>query len=630
MARKPDETGTLATTADEARARARRLRAEIEAGRDRIAQLDLDLEDRLAALGAFDATLRAQLRAERRTLSRTQALRRMLERWAIALEERPPERVARAGEDIEARRVRELAAREAEQARADAGAEGTAEEVGEEAAISAGPPASASDELKSAYRRLARRFHPDLARSEDDRVAFGRLMARINAAYHAGDLDRLAALDHAPAPDQLDPHDLDALAGDALRARIDELVRERDEVDRVLEDLEARLAQVDRTPTWQLWQRWQQAAEAGEDFFATMREQLRARAQDAQAGIGAAIAGLQDAVDRYNRRQPRERHALASQAARGLVRRFDPDGAHRLARLLLDELDVDRSDPAVASEAGRIEALASEAPARLRLLLLAYVAQLSDQALPGLERHEDFELRFEHLSLDDAEPVSLTTVMAELADVLEFGVRSADAERVRLGFRFRSERVRAAMPLALLRAPVRRELRRVLRVLGEATTCSACGQEVFPIPLFRSAGFDSLRAEVCPSCGHAQRRYWLPRGDDVQALLNPAYLELEIVSEWSFHLGGERGFTQLLPVEADAMTVGDLEQRIFTDLLERYEIPIRRGQLCLEQGNGRVSEKTPLSALDDHAFNLVFAKTVDLEEADAAQLLRHRIRHRFD
>ena len=153
---------------------------------------------------------------------------------------------------------------------------------------------------------------------------------------------------------------------------------------------------------------------------------------------------------------------------------------------------------------------------------------------------------------------------------------------------------------------------------------------MFLLPLYCSTGFDSLRAEVCPACGHAYHRYWLPRGDDVQALLNPAYLELEIISEWSFELGGERGATQLLQVEGDAMTVGDFKSRIFVDLFERYKIEVPRGQLQLFQDDKRVPEKTPLASLEDRDFTLVFGKKVEQEERDVASQLRHRIRHRFD
>lgn len=65
----------------------------------------------------------------------------------------------------------------------------------------AGPePASggrrkAPRDLKTLYRGLARRFHPDLAEDEADRAHRNDLMALINEAYSSGDIDSLRVLE---------------------------------------------------------------------------------------------------------------------------------------------------------------------------------------------------------------------------------------------------------------------------------------------------------------------------------------------------------------------------------------------------------------------------------------------------
>ena len=623
------ETG-IASSAAEKEAEARHLRAQIEAGRDRIADLDLEIEDRLAELATFDAALHVGLRRERRTLDRVEALRRMLERWTVALEEQPPQRVARVGQGIEERRQRELDGRVEREAALDA----TLEE--EDARPEDAPPPGTSarreepvvvedlQDLKSAYRRLARRYHPDLARTEQDRIEFGRMMTRINQAYHAGDLERLVALLRTT----LGGGDDGEAAALDIGARLEALTREWAEVRRVIEELEARRREIESMPSYRLWRRSVDEGESAEAFFEAMREQLRGRAHDAQRGLSSAIVGLEKAVKRHNRR--RGGGALAPRTTNTLPERFEPGAGEVLAKLLLDEFEIDRSNPVVAREADQLEALAETQPAALRLILLSYVAQLSTHPLPGLERHEDFAERFEHLGRHDERPVALTEVMAELADRLEYGVRSADAARVKLGFRFRSPTLLQAIPIALLRPAVRRELRRVLRVLGDAVCCAQCEEKVFLVPLFRSSGLDSLRAQVCPACGHTHNRYWLPKGDDVQALLNPAYLELELISEWTLRLGGQRCSTQLLPVEVEQMSLGDLKKRVHGDLFERYEVPVRRGQLELWQEGHRVPEKTPLASIDDRYLEIRFGAKSDHDEADVANMIRHRIRHRFD
>ena len=58
------------------------------------------------------------------------------------------------------------------------------------------PPSATADELKSAYRELARRHHPDHARSYLQKVAATRRMQAINAAYAVlRDPERRAAYD---------------------------------------------------------------------------------------------------------------------------------------------------------------------------------------------------------------------------------------------------------------------------------------------------------------------------------------------------------------------------------------------------------------------------------------------------
>ena len=49
-------------------------------------------------------------------------------------------------------------------------------------------------DIKVLYRKLARRYHPDLARNDADRAQSNQQMAEINQAYNAGDLPTLMRL----------------------------------------------------------------------------------------------------------------------------------------------------------------------------------------------------------------------------------------------------------------------------------------------------------------------------------------------------------------------------------------------------------------------------------------------------
>ncbi len=60
---------------------------------------------------------------------------------------------------------------------------------------------SSADRLKKLYRKLALRYHPDLARDTAERDRHNQLMAMINEAYATKDLDALLALENATPPD---------------------------------------------------------------------------------------------------------------------------------------------------------------------------------------------------------------------------------------------------------------------------------------------------------------------------------------------------------------------------------------------------------------------------------------------
>jgi hypothetical protein len=68
------------------------------------------------------------------------------------------------------------------------------------------PPTASRDEIRAAYRRLARRHHPDVNPSQEDDVAATELMRRLNAAYEVlNNPTRRAAYDRQRWA-QVDPH----------------------------------------------------------------------------------------------------------------------------------------------------------------------------------------------------------------------------------------------------------------------------------------------------------------------------------------------------------------------------------------------------------------------------------------
>lgn len=99
-------------------------------------------------------------------------------------------------------------------------------------------PATRSEQsalLKALYRRLARRFHPDLAVDAQDREDRNRLMGVINQAYREGDLDLLSKLD-SPA-EQSRQYAAQAATRLLIRMELDNLRRRSSMLAQRIDDL---------------------------------------------------------------------------------------------------------------------------------------------------------------------------------------------------------------------------------------------------------------------------------------------------------------------------------------------------------------------------------------------------------
>lgn len=125
--------------------------------------------------------------------------------------------------------------------------------------------------LKQLYRQLAFRFHPDMALDEADRERRTQLMMAINAAYAAGDLDKLRQL--ALEPDSGGQFDM----GNITQELVEALTRELERVQRRLTELQEELARLARHPNVRLMRDAERAAADGIDLLASYEQQLRSQ-----------------------------------------------------------------------------------------------------------------------------------------------------------------------------------------------------------------------------------------------------------------------------------------------------------------------------------------------------------------
>ena len=578
------------------------LRAEAESLRDAVGALDLEIETLRTTLAVFDARVHGELRDAHALLRRIAGVVRQMEAWAELLATAPRAEVARRARRIDRRRARQL----------HTDADGEAPEP-----VEALPAPDEAGELKSLYRRLARRHHPDLARTEEEQLRAASLMARINALYRAGDLAGLRAL-----ADQALGAELEEEAA-SLEREVELLAERCARFRAVLEGLEEELAELEDCPTARLWRKVKARESEGVDAFAELRRELGDRARRAYDDVRAAARALEEVVRRYNR----SANELDAARGRAMGRSFDAHLRQPLVRLSLEALATLRASREVRARANRLVEEAGERPGVVRLVLFAYAAELLPHGLESVATLEGLRRRFQAHPRGAAG--RLEELLVDAAELVELGVRRAGPRMVQTGLRFRDRTLAEAVPLALRSHALREEFRGVLASLGDELRCPECGVDVFAVPLYRLRGLDDLHASVCPRCGHLLKSYWMPRGKDVQAVLNDAFLDLELLTEWTFRLGRASVSMQLVPVQQESLSVAQLRRRFVDDVLLRHGVEVPERDVQLLQKRAPVPGRRSLADCDSRTFSVAFARGAPMSVAEALERVRYRIRTRF-
>lgn len=225
------------------------------------------LEARLAQKELELATLQGELRAfEARYLS---ALGRLY--WELDdLNARIAEANARLHPDqVEVQR-------EAHEARAHA--DETAEAVGRAKKRAKRQTAEfrPSDDLRTLYRELAKRIHPDLAADDAERARRTELMAAANRAYEDGDDERLRAIlrEWETSPE--------SVVGEDTRARLDRVALKIDRVRQRLDAIRAEMVELSQSDLYRLKRKVEYAQGAGRDLFREMAAQVRKDIREAR------------------------------------------------------------------------------------------------------------------------------------------------------------------------------------------------------------------------------------------------------------------------------------------------------------------------------------------------------------
>lgn len=626
------------------------LRADIDARQHDIAEAELAAESLRLALQDFAGRYEAAVAEERRALARVRALSAHIARWLRLLEdETQGERTAaRRRVAVDRARDAELRARRcADEREAEAALAATAHDaphgdeanLPDEAALSwHARRSSAEARLKQAFRALARRYHPDMVQDEKERARRGQWMVHINGLYAEGDVTRLEALvrrtDATHAPDSSNAADTNAttLEEDVAAARARLLW-----LGAVADSLRTELQALEDSPTHALWH----TLEGGPRGFclqpgllAELRQDLAAEARARTSELPAAMRAMEAAVQERNARSHNEtiNSVARRQANAALVRpTFDPHVGQQLMRLSVEDLASRRVPSRVANWAQRLQDRAEREPASVRLMLLTYVVQLSPGTMPGLERFDELARRFDACGRRDRRRTTLAEALVQADGLVEYAPEATGDGRLQAQLRFRDQAMMQVVPQALRGFGVRRIFAELLEHLGERVTCpgKGCGRVGHAIPLFVVRGLDEVRASVCPRCGEATRSYVLAKGSDVQGVLNAAYLEFDLVQEFTLALDTASVGLQLLPCQTEAMDVRDLLARVHRQLLLRNGVQLHPVYLELHLEGRRLAGSEPLVELPAQGLRLALRARAPMTEAELVLALRFAVQTRF-
>ncbi len=239
---------------------------ELAKKREELAQVQVQLGDRELYLANLSAELAA---FEGKYLRRVGTLYAELDEWNAKL----AELIAEKDRTEEARSAASQARAQAAESRA--ASHGKAAETQE---------FSTSPELKSLYRELAKRIHPDLAIDEADRKQRERLMTEANRAYQNGDAEALRRIlqEYESSPD--------SVRGTGVAADLVRVLRQLNQVRNRLAKIEEVITALEASDIFTLKAKTEDTSREGRDLLAEMAADVQNRINTARKQYEGKVA----------------------------------------------------------------------------------------------------------------------------------------------------------------------------------------------------------------------------------------------------------------------------------------------------------------------------------------------------
>lgn len=133
--------------------------------------------------------------------------------------------------------------------------------------------------LRMLYLELVKRFHPDLSKTEDERLQREMVMKKVNAAFRERDIDRLGALG--------DEHHVDetAFESKSIGEKLVWAIREISRLDEIIDSVTIEKRELESTALAVLWARQEAGENVLEQLELELRSRMRARREHLQTLI---------------------------------------------------------------------------------------------------------------------------------------------------------------------------------------------------------------------------------------------------------------------------------------------------------------------------------------------------------
>ncbi len=138
-------------------------------------------------------------------------------------------------------------------------------------------------ELKQLYRELAKKYHPDRSTDKKQSEDYHKIMAEINEAYKAKDIEKLRSFAEKVEREE-------KIAKETLEEKLDRLKHDDEVLSGIIAKLEGELRSLKLGETYKLMEKVQLAKERGDNLLQQLAAKLKSQIAESQVRLDTLIA----------------------------------------------------------------------------------------------------------------------------------------------------------------------------------------------------------------------------------------------------------------------------------------------------------------------------------------------------